>query len=248
MDISIITFTLGGRDKYLEECIVSVIEDGLTYEPDVKIEHHLVLQGCQQSELVFDIIANSSVLGNYDLQVHKWPENIGIGAGLNKIVPLCKGGLIMKMDDDCKIISHDIFTKAFAIHSKFPDLTFSPYPVGLINNPGGPRGSGHFVWADQSDDTFYTFRRVSHVGGFARFTPASLMKNFKFKDDLIPGISGDEDGQYSNYLNSIGKPMCYLENGLVVEHNESTLGQIARFPQYFTSRTNESKMNVEVVR
>ena len=248
MDISIITFTLGGRDKYLKECMLSIIEDGLNYEPDVKIEHHIVLQGCPHPEFIFDIIANSSVLKNYDLFVHEWSENIGIGAGLNKILSSCKGSLIMKMDDDCKIISQDIFTKAFAIHQKFPDLTFSPYPVGLINNLGGPRGSGHFVWADSEGDAFYTFRRVSHVGGFARFTPASLMKSFKFKDDLIPGISGDEDGQYSNYLNSIGKPMCYLENGLVVEHNESTLGQIARFPQYFTSRTNESKMNIEVVR
>ena len=248
MDISIVTFTWGGRDKYVTQCLGSVIKTGYDHSLPVNIEHHLVLQGCPPPEGLDSVKVFARLLKNYTLRMHEWPENVGIGAGLNKILPECTGGLILKMDDDCKIVSDRLFKKAFTIHQKFPDLTFSPYPVGLINNPGGPRGSGHFVWADQSDDTFYTFRRVSHVGGFARFTPASLMKNFKFKDDLIPGISGDEDGQYSNYLNSIGKPMCYLENGLVVEHNESTLGQIARFPQYFTSRTNESKMNIEVVR
>jgi hypothetical protein len=235
---------LGGREKYLEDCLASSLTDSI----GIKLEHHLIMQGCKCPDLAIDYLKFSVSYRNYEIHIHEWPENIGIGAGLNKIIPECRGSLIFKMDDDCEIISKNTFAKAFAIHQKFPDLTFSPYPVGLINNPGGPRGNGHFVWADSKADNFYTFRRVSHVGGFARFTPASLMKSFKFKDDLIPGISGDEDGQYSNYLNSIGKPMCYLENGLVVEHNESTLGQIARFPQYFTSRTNESKMNIEVVR
>lgn len=248
MDISIITFTLGGREEYLAQCIISAVKNSYHHASPVNIEHHIVFQGCKYPETLEHIKSYARIVKNYTIHIHEWPENVGIGAGLNKIIPQCVGSLIFKMDDDCKIISDHSFKNAFAIHKRFPDMTFSPYPVGLINNPGGPRGSSHFVWADSKADTFYTFRRVSHVGGFARFTPASLMKNFKFKDDLIPGISGDEDGQYSNYLNSIGKPMCYLENRLVVEHNESTLGQIARFPQYFTSRTNESKMNIEVVR
>jgi len=242
MDISIITFYTGGREVYLARAITSVIES--LDKDSCNIEHHIIGQGCSLPQSIQHLIRWSRDLP-IEFIIHEWPQNIGIGAGLNKIIPECKGKLIFKMDDDCRIVSDYFFDYAYKIHEKFPNSVFSPYPVGLINNPGGPRGHKHSVW----DDGYivWTKRHVTHVGGFARFAPASIMKNFQFQPDLIKGISGNEDGQFSAHCNANGTDLFYLENGLIVEHQESTLGQITRYPEYFKDRIGEQGMKFEVI-
>lgn len=248
VDISIVTFTLGGRDKYLIKCLDSVyndINEQLIYNEN-KVEHHLIFQGCS-SESVDSIIPYFKESPCYKLIIHKWPENIGIGAGLNRIIPQCKGRLIFKMDDDCKIVSKDFFERALSLHNRFPNSVFSPFPIGLINSLGGVRGYTHKVWWDKEGDIVFTKRIVSHVGGFARFSPKNIIEKFTFPNDLISGISGTEDGDFSNYCNYNNIEIFYVENGMVVEHNESTLGQVLRYSEYFKNRSFESsiKLNVE---
>jgi hypothetical protein len=104
----------------------------------------------------------------------------------------------------------------------------------------------HRVWEDKNMNKIWTKRMVSHVGGFARFSPKSIFDNYSFQNDLIAGISGNEDGQFSSYCNSKGIEMFYVENGMVVEHNESTLGQVLRYPEYFKNRSSESSIRLNV--
>lgn len=241
MKISIITFYVGGRDKYLKDCIVSVINDLLNTDNDLKLEHHIVLQGCLYPQFIFDVIANSSAVKNYDLYIHEWPKNIGIGAGLNKILPECKGDLIFKMDDDAEIISKDFFSRALFINKEFPTAIFSPQPLGLVNNMSGPPGHSRSVVYDKNINKYHTLRNVSHVGGFARFSPKSTFDNFKFPNDLIKGISGTEDGNLSQYALQNNIPMFYVETGMAVEHNESILGQQSRYPEYFKDREGDKE-------
>jgi glycosyltransferase involved in cell wall biosynthesis len=240
MDISIVTLTMG-REKYLLDCIDSVFNDLDRCDSIIDYEHHVVFQGIKPSKITKNRINNNFCI------LHEWPENAGIGEGLNRIMPELKGNLILKLDEDAKIISQNFFEQALAIHKRFPDAIWSPYPVGLISNGGGPKGYKHDVWWNKDNDIYYTRRHVQHVGGFARFSPAKLSKNFIFQNDLIKGVSGDEDGQFSSYCNRNNIPMFYLENGLVVEHNSSTLGQIARFPEYFKDRVGEQRMKFEVI-
>ena len=247
-DISIITFTLGGRPRYLAQCLDSVYNDinnQLVFD-EIKVEHHLVLQGALRTKesATIDYFKET---GCYKLIVHEWPQNIGIGAGLNVILPLCEAPLIFKMDDDCKIVSRDFFESALALHRRFPNSCFSPYPCGLTGNPGGPRGFKHSIWYDKLNDRIYTRRHVTHLGGFARFSPAHIIKNFQFPNDLIPGISGTEDGNFSTHCSRSTIEMFYLENGLIVEHNEATPGQTVRYPEYFSGRNYESSLNIEVL-
>lgn len=239
MKISIVTFTLGSRDHYLNQCIRSI----LSQEDPPEYEHHIIFQGAKNS-FHYDKI---KLLETYGCIFHEWSENIGIGAGLNKILPECSGELIFKMDDDCKLISPFLLSKAYRIYKRFPNSVFSPYPVGLIRNPGGPPGSRYSIWHEKKFDIFYTRRHVNHVGGFARFSPASIIKNFKFAADLSAGQSGTEDGQFSEHCRSNGIDMFYLENELIVEHNESGLGQIARYKDYFASRSWESSIKLDIL-
>lgn len=216
MNISIYTFTMG-REKYLLKNVNS-------YPQRDNIEHHVCFQGCSPINLPNKCIS------------HLWDTNVGIASGMNKILPLLKGDIIMKMDDDCEIISSNFFDHVTEIHSLKPDLVFSPYPVGLINNPGGVKGHGHEVIYSEKLDTYYTLRYVYHVGGFARISPG-FTKNWKFQHDLLPGMSGNEDGQFSAMCRSQNIKMAYLENAIIVEHQESTLGQHARYKEdYFKGR------------
>lgn len=248
MKISIITFYVGGRDNYLLKSVNSVLKETLLSDTDnVFYEYHIIGQGCEIPEKVInELKLTNMMLKNIEFYIHKWDKNIGIGAGLNKILPLCTGDLIFKMDDDCSIVSEDFFPHAIDLFTRFPNSVFSPYPVGLINNPGGPRGFKHSVYK-KSDEQVYTRRHVTHVGGFARFAPASIIKNFTFANDLISGVSGTEDGQFSAYCVQNNIEMFYLENAMVVEHIDSTLGQIVQLPEYFKNRSNESNTKVEVV-
>lgn len=253
-DISVITFTLGGRDRYLFKCIDSVyqkeIDEQYIYEVDCtspKIEHHLIFQGTIPSPELKQALSVYRESGFYKLIIHEWPTNIGIGAGLNKILAECKGELIFKMDDDCEIVSKDFFGRAYALHKRFPNSCFSPFVVGLIRNVGGATGFKHSVWHDKQNNNVYTRRHTTHLGGISRFSPAHIIKNFTFQNDLIKGISGVEDTDFSQYCNNKKIEMFYLENDLIVQHADSTLGQIVRYPDYFKDRKYEGSLKIEVI-
>jgi glycosyltransferase involved in cell wall biosynthesis len=215
--ISIYTFTLG-REKYLKD-----IFDCNQY--DLEIEHFICFQGCK--------LPNIEIPSRFKLL--NWDKNYGIAEGMNRILPMLSGDLIMKMDDDCKIISPNFFTHVREIARLCPGTVFSPYPVGLIRNPGGPKALGHKVIYSEKTDTYYTLRFVDHVGGFARISP-SFTKYWKFDNDLAVGQSGNEDVQFSTRCKLEKIPMMYLENAIVVEHQESTLGQHERYKDYFYER------------
>jgi hypothetical protein len=238
MDISIVTFTLGGREEYLAQCIISAVKNSYHHASPVNIEHHIVFQGCKYPETLEHIRSYARIVKNYTIHIHEWPENIGIGAGLNKILPECKGSLIFKMDDDCEIVTRDFFTRAMSIHKAYPTAIFSPQPLGLVNNMAGPPGHSRSVYYDQTNDKYYMLRNVHHVGGFARLCPKSIFESFSFQPDLIKGISGTEDGQLSQYAAANNIPMFYVETGMAVEHQEG-LGQIARYPEYFRERSGD---------
>jgi hypothetical protein len=247
--IDIITFTLGGRDRYLFKCLDSVYDDihnQLIYN-EIKVKHHLILQGADICNHIMDSLLTYKKSECYELIIHKWPENIGIGAGLNKIIPECDGELVFKYDDDCKIVSKDFFENALSLHRKFPNSVFSPFPTGLLRSLGGPQGLNHQVWHDKFTNIVWTKRIVNHVGGFARFAPTSIMKNFQFPNDKISGISGTEDGNFSSYCNSNGIELFYLENDLIVSHQETCYGQILRYPEYFKDRSWESSIKLNVI-
>jgi len=239
-NIEIITFTIGGRDKYLTECIAHIISHGRFHTKDFSpvIKQYVICQG-SQAKITCEIDEIDRLKQSfYDVEIIELPENIGIASGLNMIIPRLTAPIIIKMDDDCKIQSSNFFLHIMAVNKLNPNLVFSPFPVGLINNLGGPRRSAdRYVQYSEEADTYYTFRPVDHVGGFARVTPLHALKGCKFEPDLKPGISGNEDGQYSEYCREHGIKMAYLENALIVEHNESTLGQHARYGEaYFNGR------------
>lgn len=247
--IEIITCTLGGRTEYLKTCIGSVARAAHFSQ---YIKHNIVLQGISWSNLdpaIKQVIKFYQQKSFYNINIIEFKENVGIANALNHVSEMVSNdSLIFKMDDDCQIISDRFFECARAIHKQFPSAVFSPYPVGLIRSPGGPPGRNHILYKNNDLDQIFTLRIVDHVGGFARFAPSNLFwrpsnpSGFRFQGDLIKGASGNEDGQLSGHCARSGIQMFYLENGMIVEHMESTYGQVARYPEYFKDRSWESSL------
>jgi len=226
MNIAIYTFTLG-RWEYLRKAIDSVNEASKGSNHSIK--HFIYSQGVP--------FPSDLVKSNHIEALETWDMNYGIAEGMNRVIKtFTSADLVMKMDDDCKIVSSNFFDHIAEIHTLMPNMVFSPYPVGLIRNPGGPPGKRHEVKYSKSLDTYYTFRYVDHIGGFARIAPYNLVKNWEYVPDLFLGASGNEDGQHSSKCIQNSIPMTYLENAIIVEHQESTLGQHERYKNYFKGR------------
>jgi len=227
--LNIIQFTIGGRDDYLYDSIEAIYNDFEWYE---LANHHIICQGCDVNQGIKDISET------HGITIHKWFENIGIALGIQKILNEIEDAqFTLKLDDDAKLIDSRA-RKVLAMLEANPRAVWSPYPVGLINNPGGvPKCADHDVqeikWGT-GFNRFITRRPVKHVGGFCRFTPTEFLKSVPWKNDLIRGSSGTEDSQVSQHAQRVGLPMFYCENEFIVEHQESTLGQHKRYSDYFT--------------
>lgn len=224
MKISIYTPTIGGRPLYIKKLF-----NFIHLNRDQDIDWHIGVQG---KNIVLDI-------PNKDyIHLHVWDENCGAGEANNKLLKHIDAEIVCKLDDDALPYGSDYFLHIREIFKLTNgNAIFSPYPVGLINNPGGVLSKEHSVVYSSNSDTYYTLRKVNHIGGFARISPAHIAKSFTWPYDFSAHNSGREDVNFSSYCNSNNIPMYYLENSLIVEHQESTLGQHKRYNDtYFKGR------------
>lgn len=249
-DFTILTVTLGKRIEYFSKTIWALnnailSNRGSRFKLIVCIDNNdaAVLRRIQS--------ITEPIKYRVDLSIVQNKDSIGIAESINNCMQnIHDNDLVLKLDDDCKIVSYlDFFQNAGILHKIMPELVFSPFPVGLINNLGGPpkNSKNRKVIYYKNGDLILTIRPTNHVGGFARFAPAKFLKSCKLNSDLIQGISGSEDGQFSQYCLKNNIDMAYLENGLIVEHMDSTLGQIVKYPDYFSLRSSESSMVFDIV-
>jgi len=222
MKISVYTTTIGNRNYYLNKLHQYL----LAHKGDIH-EWHIGVQGNNK----LDIEDNDFI------KIHKWETNCGAGEANNRLISYCNGDIICKLDDDALPYGEDYFKHIKEIFKLTEgNCVFSPYPVGLINNPGGVLSKNHKVIYGKDTDTYYTLRKVHHIGGFARIMPSKIAKSFTWPYDYSPYNSGREDVNFSEYCNSKNFEMFYLENSIIVEHMESTLGQKQRYQNYFKER------------
>lgn len=213
--------TSPARKVYLERLFHSL----LPYDNDNRINKHILIFNGEFDEVECQTLAceRSKLLFT--------PHRMSIGQILNTFKSEIESPLVMKLDDDATLLSPNFFDHLFAIVNLNPGAVFSPFPVGLINNLGGVQSNNRSVIYNESLDSYYTLRYVNHIGGFARVSPSEIYKQIHFSDNH------NEDGEFSNFCNKMNIPMFYLENDLVVQHQESTLGQHRRYGEgYFGKR------------
>lgn len=209
------------RNLYLERLFSSLER----YSDDNRINKHiLIFNGVEQTD-------EYNQLSDDKLKLCFSKDKLSVGKVLNTFKGEIESELVMKIDDDAEILSNKFFDHLFAIYEKNPGSVISPYPVGLINNPGGVPSNNRSVIFSEVTNTYYTLRHVNHVGGFARISPTYIYHCVDFSD------GHNEDGEFSSFCNKNNIPMFYLENNLVVQHQESSLGQHSRYgKEYFGDR------------
>ena len=231
--VSAYTLTLG-RELYLQRLLESVIRGAI----GVTVEHHLCFQGVEPSEATMSLLEHHSVEG-LRFVVHRWDENVGNALGQDRILRELEGDLIARFDDDAQLLGPGFFRKLVAAHRLMPGAVLHAFPVGLVRTVGGMPALERVLAYDDALDLWFTYRRVELVGGLARSGPGDLLRTFRFLDDRGIGHSGNETRQFADQCEAAGVAMYILENGLVAEHQETSMGQFARLGRAYFATTNE---------
>ena len=142
--------------------------------------------------------------------------------------------LIIKMDNDCLVVSENILGQVAEIYEDIPEHAakhiLSPYVKGINNQPMRAR----YIQ--------YAGRRIGLtgiVGGLFHIVPVGIYKDYRYPEKL-PKAWGQDD-HFCNHIKSIGCETGYIE-GLIVEHMDTTDGQAKKYPEYFVRKAKEEKL------
>lgn len=227
MKLNILTITLG-RELYLERLLESF--NKLSNWQHHDFTYYIVYQG-KPSEAFKTFISELPFNANIVLKEFSSDKPLSVGSIMKQFQLVNTSGIFWKLDDDSLLRSDNFIDHIVELYRLRPNCAFSPYPVGLINNPGGVLSKNHSVVFSEKTNMYYTLRQVHHLGGFARIIPFDIFTKVNFSD------SHSEDTECSSYCQQHSVPMFYLENALIIEHQESTLGQHMRYgDKYFKGR------------
>lgn len=220
-DISLTVFTVcSGRTDYLVEQLKALKQDSGTIEQHVFVKNGFDFENEEVECLLREL--NSEVIFIKEI--------LPIGAVIEKVKEVFKSSHILKLDDDAIPVSKDFIKLIKIVAQLKPNSSFSPFPVGLLKSMGGmpiKKGEEWSVLYSGEVDKFFTTRPVKHIGGFCRVTP-----QYVYKEIVLDKETHSEDKEFSVYCRDNDIEMFYLENGIVVEHAESPLGQSKRNKEY----------------
>lgn len=161
--------------------------------------------------------------------------NVGLCAGNNQALRMIrrsgtKYDLIVKMDNDCEVISDNIVAEMVALYkqAKKPML-LSPSVAGISRQPR--RSYIEKIYSHPIGVT-------NHIGGLFSWCNANLYLQYTYPDNL-PLASGD-DSAFAYWVYQKKYIVGYVED-LVVNHFETTEGQFQRYPEYFDRKWREEK-------
>lgn len=163
-------------------------------------------------------------------------KNYGITGGSNGVVDFIKSdplgnkyGIIIKVDNDCEFMTKHWLDDLVELWKQNHMLYMSPYPEGLIHNPGGgPRVGRGFVGNTMIEVTM-------HIGGLCAFIDAKAYDNFRWSDQFL---HGNQDSEASQAFRKMGYMPCYISKHRIC-HMDTTEGQHKKFPDYFERRKEE---------
>jgi glycosyltransferase involved in cell wall biosynthesis len=164
-------------------------------------------------------------------------DNVGIAKGWNMAIEMTKGyDIIVKIDNDVEFVSDKWLEQIVDLFRRNRKMVLSPYVEGLENSPGGTirhRDSGEMPYIIIND---IVLGLVPNLGGILFASPKELYDEFRFEEASF--YTGGKDYQLSMYAKSIGYMLCYIEE-LRIKHMDTTVGQHAKYPEYFKLREQE---------
>ncbi len=224
MDIALLTFTRDRLD-YTKHCFAS-LEDNTRVEYD-----HYVLDQASEDD-TWTWLWDWSKEGFETRVIKRSEENIGICRGANQLLNTLNPenyDVIVRFDNDCEVTQPGTL-KACAEVAMDYGIICAPRVLGLQNPPATIRTVkvGHQLL----DET-------AILGGIFMAIPAFLFTEHAFRwNENTPLGTGDES--IVPWWRAHGGVCGYLQD-YTVNHYETTVGQHARYPEYF-ARTAEEAM------
>lgn len=160
-------------------------------------------------------------------------RNVGITKAdnhlLDRIFELGDYQIIIHVDNDCEFMTWGWLETLVDLWKRNHKLYVSPYPEGLVYNPGGAPRIGY------SNIGPYPIEVTQHIGGFCAFCDASAYRDFRWTDQFK---HGNQDSEASLEFRKRDFMPCYLPLHRVM-HMDTTLGQQVKYPEYFERRKIE---------
>lgn len=161
-------------------------------------------------------------------------KNEGISKACNKALDILLKkdyDLIIKMDNDCEIISSDILKELVEIYEKIPPFymkfMLSPRVDGLNFQPQR---------IDEMEINHHPIGITHIIGGIFQPMPTECYKKYRYNEDMAKAKGQDED--INLWFRQMGGQTGYIED-LVVEHMDTTEGQKKKYPKYFIRKAKE---------
>lgn len=166
----------------------------------------------------------------------KWlflsPKNLGITGASNKLVNRIKRDnyqIMIKVDNDCEFMTKFWLESIVDMWKRNHKLYISPYPEGLLHNPGGAARVGtSFIGA-------YFVEVTLHIGGLFAAIDARAYDNFRWTDQFL---HGNQDAEASTAFRRMQYMPLYLPMHRI-RHMDGTSGQQEKYPEYFERRKGE---------
>lgn len=167
--------------------------------------------------------------------------NKGISFASNHLIDMIqeniKPQIIIKVDNDCEFKTRGWLETMIDLWKRNHLLYMSPYPEGLIHNPGGgPRIGYSFIGP-------YFVEVATHVGGLCAVIDARAYKTFRWNDKFL---HGNQDREASQAFSLNRYMPCYIPLHRIM-HMDGTEEQHKKFPEYFERRKEEKTTQVEPV-
>lgn len=159
-------------------------------------------------------------------------ENVGISKADNRLLDEISHGnydIVVHVDNDCEFMTQYWLETLIDLWRRNHMLYMSPYPEGLVHNPGGAPRIGYASIGP------YPVEVTQHIGGFCAFIDASAFKEFRWTDQFK---HGNQDWEASQHFRSLGYMPCYIPIHRVM-HMDTTDGQEKKYKEYFERRKKE---------
>ena len=172
-------------------------------------------------------------------------QNKGISEGSNQALRMISFkekiyeknyDLIIKMDNDCEIVTNDILKKIVRIYEivqsfeNLPKYILSPQVRGINTQPVRVKSEtilGHIIGM------------TAIVGGLFHIVPREVYNQYTYPLNMPKARGQDDD--FCAWVRQQGNEVGYIED-LIVNHYETTNGQVQRFPAYFKRKRKEEKL------
>jgi glycosyltransferase involved in cell wall biosynthesis len=162
-------------------------------------------------------------------------ENQGITKASNEAIEeILKGEdfeIIIKVDNDCEFLTFGWLETIIDLWKRNHLLYITPYPEGLVDNPGGAPRIGYSYIGPYFVEVSY------HLSGLCAAVWSKAYEKFRWTDQFL---HGNQDREASIAFSKQGFMPMYLPLHRI-QHMDTTAGQYKKFPEYFEKRIEEKR-------